>query len=221
MDHAVSVHGCVLKHRPVGEYDWLVTLLTAEKGKITAFARGARKPGTRLSGNVEPFSFGTFDLYPGKNSHVLTGAAIDRYFESFRQDLEQAAYGTFFLEVADYYMRENLEAAPFLNLLYVSLLALSEKHPDRENRLVRCAYEIRAMVTEGVFPGTERLLPLPQALIRAIGHIEQAPLKKLYSFTLRKDLTDELVRVTARLRNMVMDRKPNSLEMLGLYEKGE
>ena len=47
MPESLYVTGIVLKQTPFGEYDRIVSLLTREKGKITAFARGARKPGNR------------------------------------------------------------------------------------------------------------------------------------------------------------------------------
>ena len=49
MQESLYVTGIVLKQTPFGEYDRIVSLLTREKGKITAFARGARKPGNRLA----------------------------------------------------------------------------------------------------------------------------------------------------------------------------
>ena len=221
-DHALTLHGCVLKHKPAGEYDWLVTLLTAEQGKINAFARFARKPGTKLCGNTEPLSFGTFEVYPGKSAYVLVSAKIDTFFESFRQDLETAAYASLFLEIADYYTRENLEASQLLNLLYVSLLALSEKRMDRPCSFVRCVYELRMMVQEGVFPGAERIAASSSGAIRkALSHIEQASLKSLYSFSLREDVLHELIRITGHCRGLVMDRHLKSLDMTQMYEGEE
>ena len=218
MENAVSLHGCVLKHKAVGDYDWLVTLLTAERGKLNAFARLARKPGTRFCGNTEPLSFGTFELFPGKSAYALQSVKIDRFFESFRQDLEKAAYGSLFLEIADYYNRENMEASRFLNLLYLSLRALEEENARHSGRIVRCVYELRAMVKEGVFPGTDNLTTYSPALKKTLQHIETAPLKSLYSFSLRDDVQRELAEVTVRYRNTVMDRKLKSLDMLELYE---
>ena len=41
MQESLYVTGIVLKQTPFGEYDRRVCLLTREKGKISAFARGA------------------------------------------------------------------------------------------------------------------------------------------------------------------------------------
>ena len=121
MDDLIIVRGIVLKHAPVGDYDWVATIFTSDRGKISAFARSARKPNSKLSGCVEPFCFGTFKLFVGKNSYTIVEADIENYFEGFRQDLEGACYGTFFLEIASFYTRENNEDKELLNLLYISL----------------------------------------------------------------------------------------------------
>ena len=81
MQEFINVTGIVLKQTPIGEYDRRICLLTKEKGKISAFARGARKPGNRLSAATNPFSFCQFKLYAGRDSYTISEADIQNYFQ--------------------------------------------------------------------------------------------------------------------------------------------
>ena len=46
---SLELQGMVMKASPAGEFDRRITLLTKERGKITAFARGARRMQSALS----------------------------------------------------------------------------------------------------------------------------------------------------------------------------
>ena len=216
MEDIITVRGMVLKHSPSSDYDWVATIFTAERGKITAFARSARKPGNRLSGTVEPFCFGTFKLFAGKSSYNIVEADIENYFESFRGDLEGACYGTFFLELISYYTRENVEDKDLLNLLYLSLLALQKN--SIPNRLVRCVFELRALQTEGEYPGIPSDMKLLEATRYALDFIAETPLEKLYTFSVSGEVLDELCRVTALYRKRFIDRPLKSTEMLATFD---
>ena len=41
MNGVIEVYGIIIKSAPIGEYDKRITLLTNNRGKISAFARGA------------------------------------------------------------------------------------------------------------------------------------------------------------------------------------
>jgi DNA repair protein RecO (recombination protein O) len=216
MEDIITVRGMVLKHSPSGDYDWVTTIFTKERGKITAFARSARKPGGKLSGCVEPFCFGTFKLFVGKSSYNIVEADIENYFEGFRTDLEGACYGTFFLEIASYYSRENNEDIELLNLLYVSLKALL--NPSIPNQLVRCTFELRALLTEGEYPGAPTDRPILESTRYAMSYIESSPLSKLYTFNVSDEVLRQLCGITSEYRRKFIDRTLKSMEMLATFD---
>ena len=84
MQESLYVTGIVLKQSPFGEYDRIVSLLTREKGKITAFARGARKSTSPYLAIANPFVFGSFQLFEGRTAYTLSQANIREYFYLFR-----------------------------------------------------------------------------------------------------------------------------------------
>ncbi len=212
MEENTQVTGMVLKAEPVGEYDRRVVMLTKEKGKISAFARGARKPNSRLLAAASPFSFGEFKLYVGRNSYSLVDASISNYFEGLREDFEGACYGMYFLEVLDYYTRENNDEKEMLKLAYQSLRALL--HKGIPNQLVRYIFEMKAMVVNGEFPGMPKEGAWDESTAYAVSYIMQSSIEKLYTFTVTKKVLGELKTIADDYRRRYLDRTFKSLEIV-------
>lgn len=205
--------GMVLSSAPYGEYDRRVVLLTKEAGKITAFARSARKPTSPLVSATSPFNAGTFSLYPGRSAYTLAGAKISNYFEKLKEDLNGTCYGSYFMELAGYYGRENLEAGDLLSLLYVSLLALEK--PALPNRLVRCIFETKLMVIGGEFPeAVAEDAQLDPSAAYALKFIIASPIKKLYTFSVTDEVLRQMCDVVDRVRERTIDTRLKSLEIL-------
>lgn len=212
MQEFVCVTGIILKQMPIGEYDRRICLLTKERGKISAFAKGARRPNSRLAAASNPFCFGTFKLYEGRNSYTVADAEIQNYFEELMTDYEGAYYGMYFAEVADYYTRENNDEREMLKLLYQSLRALCSA--ALQNPLVRVIFELKAIVVNGEYPGAPADKHLAESTLYALNYIEKTPVEKLYTFTVTDEIFKELQSVSAEYCRRFMDRSFKSLEIL-------
>ncbi len=151
MGQNITVTAMVLKVMPIGDYDKRITLLTKERGKMTAFARGARRPNSPLLAAASPFSFGEFELYEGRSSCTVAKASVSNYFRELTADYEATYYGFYFLEFADYQCQEDNDEREMLRLIYQSLRALES--PSYDNRLVRAVFELKAMAVNGMGPG--------------------------------------------------------------------
>lgn len=211
MQDYVEVTGMVLKAVPVLETDKKITILTKEQGKITAFARGAKKAGSRFMASTEPFAYGSFQLRAGR-AYNVANIHIEQYFETLRADFEGAFYGMYFADVADYYGRENNDEREMLKLLYVSLMALTRE--SIPNELVQYIYEMKVLCVNGEFPGILPGHELSDAARYAIQYVGSAPLDKLYTFTVSESVLCELAAECDVYRQRYIGKKFKSLDVL-------
>lgn len=243
MKELLKLTGMVLSAIPMGEYDKRVVVLTKERGKITAFARGARKPNGSLLAAANPFCFGQFSFYEGRNSYTMVQAEVQNYFRELAQDFEGGYYGFYFMEFADYYTRENNDEAEMLKLLYVSMRALLNPRLDKE--LVRSVFELKAMVLNGEYPEVfscvecrrkEELsayvpkrdglvcrfcaphyqggIPLLESTVYTLQYVISTPVQKLYTFTVTPEVLREFQEIIGRFRKKYIEKSFRSLDIL-------
>ena len=248
MGQNLVMTGMVLNAMPIGDYDKRITLLTRERGKITAFARGARKPNSQFLAATNPFSFGEFELFEGRSTYTVAKVSIQNYFRELAADFNAAYYGFYFLEFADYYGRENADDLEMLKLLYQTVRALCKKtiaYP-----LIRCIYELKIMAVNGECPHcfecacchcTDPLtvfssrysgllcgkcafhekmttIPVSPAAVYTMQYIISTPVEKLYTFTVSDEVLENLKNIIERYRNQYIDRRFKSLEILTMME---
>ena len=243
MSQKVTVTGMILSAAPIGEYDRRVVILTKEKGKISAFAKGARRQNSVLMGMTNPFSFGEFELYEGRTSYNLMQANISNYFMELSTDFEGAYYGFYFMEFADYYTKEYNDEKQMLKLLYQTLRALASKKIPYE--LIRYVFELKALVVNGEYPEVFKCtncgasdrgvvfscrnrgliceeckslandgIRLDKSTLYTLQYIISSSIEKLYTFTVSDEVLSQLRKIMKQYVGMYVDRKFKSLEIL-------
>ena len=212
MGQMITVTGMVLAAYPYGDYDKRITVLTKERGKITAFARGARRQNSPLLAVCNSFVFGEFTMYEGRSSYNLMQAKVQNYFHELSSDFAGACYGFYFCELADYYTREANGELMMLKLLYQTLRALSR--PSIPDELIRYIYELKVLVVNGECPVDFEKLDLCESTRYTLQYIAASSIEKLYTFTVSEQVLGELRTVLRRYRELYMEGHFKSLEIL-------
>lgn len=248
MNQSITVTGMVLSATPIGENDKRVVILTKEKGKISAFAKGARRQNSPLMGVTNPFAFGEFELYEGRTSYNIMQASISNYFMELSTDFEGAYYGFYFMEIADYFTKEYNDEREMLKLLYQSMRALASGKINRE--LVRYIYELKTLVINGEAPEVYRCancgvsdrgmvfssqnhglicsecegiapdgIHVGGATLYTLQYIVSSTIEKLYTFTVSDEVLKELGTVLRQYTATHIDKRFKSLEILEMCLK--
>lgn len=242
MGQTVVLTGMVLNAMPIGDYDKRITILTRERGKITAFARGARRPNSQLLAATNPFSFGEFEAFEGRSSYTVAKVSIKNYFRELTNDFDVAYYGFYFLEFADYYCQENNDEREMLKLLYQSLRALESTSFD--NRLVRLIFELKAMSINGEGPNVfsclsckkkeklqyfsverggalcsecgpkEHAIHMDESTSYTMQYIISARVEKLYTFTVTEHVMAQLQMIMKKYVQRYLNHTFKSLKII-------
>jgi DNA repair protein RecO (recombination protein O) len=107
----------VLGHIEYGEADRIIKLFTAEKGKITAIAKGVRKIRSRKAGHLEPFTRVNLFLAKGRNMDIITQAETETTYINLRNDLNRVAFAAYIVEVLDKFTYEEGQNVSLFRLL--------------------------------------------------------------------------------------------------------
>ncbi|GMQ56386.1 DNA repair protein RecO [Vallitalea sediminicola] len=147
----IKTKGIVISEMPIGENDKRIVMITKEKGKITAFARGARKMNSMFLAGSQLFSYGEYILYKGKSSaYTIKQVQLIESFHNIRSDIDKLAYGLYVLEFCEYITQENVPNNYLMKLMLKTLQVLVKKVSDYD--LTVRIFELKAMSYIGYTP---------------------------------------------------------------------
>lgn len=228
--------GIVLRETDYKDKDKILTLLTAEHGKITVKARGVRGTHSKSKAACQLLAYSEFTLYEQQGRYTATETVTKEIFPELRSDIELLSLASYFAQVADVIAQENDPAQELLSLLLNSLYALAKlKKPQM---LVKAVFELRMACISGFLPdlrgcaicgklSPERFnisqgflqcascnseeaagirMPIGLGTLQAMRYICSCDSKKIFSFQLGEGATAQLSQIAESYLSMRLER---------------
>jgi DNA repair protein RecO (recombination protein O) len=149
---AYKADAIVLRSIRYGEADRILHLYTADNGRISAIAKGSRRPNSRFGGRLEPFFRLRMDLHEGRSElHTVTGAHTLAGHARLRTDVRALDSAT---RACDAVARlfETSEPHPAVFNLLCRKLSLLDDEPARATRALTLAFRLKLLVAAGLVP---------------------------------------------------------------------
>lgn len=151
MPETVKLRAIVVRVLDYGERDRVVSLFSRERGKLSAFARGARVSRHRFAGTLELFHLLAAEVREraGNDLWVLENAAVESAFGSLRGDLAAIACAGYACELARELVRDSEPHEALFDLL-AGYLARLDAPPAMPWELR--GFELGALREAGLMP---------------------------------------------------------------------
>jgi DNA repair protein RecO (recombination protein O) len=175
-----SATGIILRTRPFTETSLIVNWLTAELGRVSTVAKGARRPKSPFRGKLDLFYEVAFSFQRSRRSelHTLREVSLRETHPALRRDLgylQQASYCAALIEQTT--EKETPLPAIFeLMRGFLATLTLGPSHPQTV-----FAFELKLLNELGLQPDLQnsRLTPGGKQIVKALTLAEWPAIRQL------------------------------------------
>ena len=236
----LTTRGLVLREAKYKESDKILTILTAEEGKITAKARGVARTRSKLSAATQLYGYSEFTLFGNRGMWTVNEAESIEAFRPLREDIKRLALAGYICELLEAVSDEDCPEPEMLQLGLNSLYALANKLATRD--VVKAVFELRLMCIAGYRPELEACaacgredmdegvlvpehgalycgecrrgggLKVDRAVLSAMRYIISAEPKKIFAFELDGAAEERLASVCEAYALFELDRPFRSLD---------
>ncbi len=120
----------VLRRTNYGEADRILSLLTPEHGKVSAIAKGVRKPKSKLAGGLELFAICDVTVMEGRGAMgLITSARLKDFFGDILHQYERMETAYMFIKQVNA-ATETVSEPEFYHLLQIGLENLNNQTID-------------------------------------------------------------------------------------------
>lgn len=146
----VKTKGIILRETDYQDRDKLLTVLTADHGKLTVKARGIKGSRNTMKSSCQLMAYSELTLMEQKDRYVLTEAVSLELFSELQSDIELLSLASYFLQVTEYVAQEEDPCPEILSLLLNSLYALGKLKLSQT--FVKSVFEFRLSCLLGFLP---------------------------------------------------------------------
>ncbi|MEM7028019.1 MAG: DNA repair protein RecO [Chloroflexota bacterium] len=132
-----NVDAIILRRRDFSEADRLLTVLTADHGKMRLLAKGVRKTKSRKAGHLELFMHTALQVAEGRNFGIVTQADTVQAYRALREDLDKISHAYYLSEMIDRFTEDNDPSFALFELMALTLARLSDGNPIEQFLSVR------------------------------------------------------------------------------------
>lgn len=151
----IETDGLVIRETETGEADQILTLLTADYGKVVVSAKGVRSIRSKHYAAAQLFTYSTFQLRKTHKYYYIADTSYIENFMGIRYDINKLALANYICDIANDMSLED-EADPELLQLTLNALYAIAKRDDIPLARIKAAYEFRVICHGGFRPELER-----------------------------------------------------------------
>ena len=125
------VQAIVTGYTDYRDNDRMLTLFSAQRGRIDCKARNCRKPTAPLLACAQPFVFGEFELFTHSERTTVNGCELRESFYPLREDVDRFMIASVATQLCNSVIEHDAPDEALFSLLYhtLSFLAYSESDP--------------------------------------------------------------------------------------------
>ncbi len=138
----------ILRRTNYGEADRILNLLTPERGKVSAIAKGVRKPKSKLAGGLELFATCDVTILQGKSDMgTVSSARLEKFYGDILKDYDRMQLAYELVRLTNK-ATETVSEPEFYYLLRDSFVYLNELSIDE--KIVELWFRLRFAAALGV-----------------------------------------------------------------------
>ncbi|MBR0206934.1 MAG: DNA repair protein RecO [Clostridia bacterium] len=146
----LTLRGMVIRTVDYRDNDRILTLFTAEQGRVDAKARNCRKATSPLLACTQPFTYGEYQLFCHKNKYIVDQGEVLESFYPLREDVERFAAAALCTGLCLEGVQAEESSADVFSLLYHTLSFLT--YGDNDPGDLAACFLIRFLSLVGFRP---------------------------------------------------------------------